>query len=82
MAAVTRSYLHFVGFGDDRVWNARRVFGEPDFYHRTWDMRARQEITPSDVAVFATGSIDDQPKLASWDDSQQDIFARGGEYIE
>jgi hypothetical protein len=36
--------LNFVGFKDDRVGNARRLFGEPDFYHRLWDARARQEI--------------------------------------
>jgi len=77
-----KSSLHFVGFSDDRIWNARRVFGEPDFYHRNFDMRARQEIVPGDIAVFATGSIDDPPHLISWDDSQQDIIARGGkEYI-
>jgi hypothetical protein len=33
--------LHFVGFSDDRYWNALKVFGLPDFYHRNWDMRAK-----------------------------------------
>jgi len=70
--------LHFVGFKDDRVWNALRVFGPPDFWHRIYDARARQEIVPGDVAVFATGSIDDEPKAVSHDDSQQDILAWGG----
>lgn len=70
--------LHFVGFKDDRYWNAVKVFGLPDFYHRNYDMRARQEIVEGDVAVFAVGSIDDPPKSISWDDSQQDILARGG----
>jgi hypothetical protein len=70
--------LHFVNFKDDRVWNARRLWGEPDFYHRVWDRRAMQEIVPGDMAIFATGSIDDEPKPISWDDSQQDILAHGG----
>lgn len=70
--------LHFVGFKNDRYWNAVKVFGLPDFYHRNWDMRARQEVVPGDVAVFAVGSADDPPKPIGWDDSQQDILARGG----
>lgn len=76
--------LHFVGFSDDRYWNAVAIFGLPDFYHRIWDVRARQEIVEGDVAVFAN---DDETmplyrrkgsrELVSWDDSQQDIIARG-----
>lgn len=76
-----RPALHYVGFKDDRVWNARRLWGDPDFYHRIWDMRARQEVVPGDTAVFATGSIDDSPKPVSWDDSQQDILAYGGKAL-
>jgi hypothetical protein len=45
--------LHFVGFRGDEVHSARRVCGEPDFWHRTWDVRARDEVMPWDVAVFA-----------------------------
>lgn len=68
--------LHFVGFGDDRIWNARRIFGEPDFYHRNWDVRAQQESSvPGDVVVFANGTIDSPPKPSGWDDSQQNIVA-------
>lgn len=70
--------LHFVGFKDDRYWNALRVFGLPDFYHRVWDYRARQEVIAGDVAVFATGTIEEPTKSIGWDDSQQDILARGG----
>ena len=36
--------VHFVGFRDDRYWNACRVFGLPDFIHRRWDKRAAREI--------------------------------------
>ena len=62
--------LHFVGFKDDRYWNAVRVFGLPDFYHRLWDMRAKQEIVPGDTAVFANGTIDDPVLPVTHDDSQ------------
>jgi hypothetical protein len=81
--------LHFVGFKDDRYWNAVKVFGLPDFYHRVWDVRARQEVVPGDVAVFATGD-ETMPlyrhgktgELISWDDSQQDIIARGEKGVD
>ena len=73
--------LHFVGFKDDRVWNALCVFGPPDFWHRSWDSRARAEIVEGDIAVFATGSIEDEPKPNAWDDSQADINARTPSYL-
>lgn len=61
--------LHFIGFKDDRVWNALKVFGPPDFWHRNWDVRAMQEIAPGDVAIFATGNEMDEPKAQAHDDS-------------
>lgn len=68
--------LHFVNFRDEKVYTARRIFGTPDFYHRNWDTRARQEIIEGDTAVFAVGTIDDPVKIgASWDDSEADIRA-------
>jgi len=70
--------LHYVGFRDDRVWSARKIWGEPDFYHRNWDYRAWQESrVPGDVAVFATGTERDEPKPVGWDDSEQNIRAHG-----
>lgn len=63
--------LHFVGFRDDRYWNAVRVFGLPDFYHRGWDTRARREIADGDVLVFAVGSERDAPIRFTFDDSNQ-----------
>jgi uncharacterized protein (DUF2342 family) len=62
--------LHFVGFKDDRIHIARRVFGEPDFYHRHWDLRAVSMVLPGDVAVFADGDEHTTPKLQAFDDSQ------------
>lgn len=50
--------LHFVGFRDDRYWNAVRVFGLPDFYHMAWDRRAQREIAEGDTVVFAKGPAD------------------------
>lgn len=73
--------LHFVGFKDDRVWNALRVFGPPDFWHRVFDARAKAEIAPGDEVVFANGSIDDPTTPFTHDDSQQDILAYGGEEL-
>ena len=73
--------LHFVGFKDDRVWAALRLFGPPDFWHRIWDARAMAEIAPGDEAVFATGGMDDPVRPFTHDDSQQDILAYGGKAL-
>ena len=62
--------IHFIGFKDDRYHNAVRVFGKPDFFHRYWDVRAMQEVRPDDLAVFATGSDSDAPRLYAFNDSQ------------
>lgn len=80
--------LHFVGFRDDRYWNAVRAFGLPDVVHRVWDERARVEVGPDDVVVFAEGD-EHQPtwrvgrdgvkRWNGWDDSHEDIVARGGD---
>lgn len=50
--------IHFVGFRDDRYWNAVKVWGKPDFFHQRWDTRAKREIADGDTVVFATGSHD------------------------
>jgi hypothetical protein len=47
--------VHFVGFRDERYWNAVRVYGKPDVIHRVWDKRALREIGPTDTVVFADG---------------------------
>lgn len=55
-----KACMHFVGFRGDEYTRAIRVFGMPDFIHPKWDLRARREIAPHDVVVFATGD-DTQP---------------------
>ena len=64
------SALHFVGFKDDRVNAALRVFGQPDFWHRRWDHRAVSEVAPGDVVIYATGD-ETQPVIQyTYDDSR------------
>jgi len=54
--------VHYVGFRDDAYVRARRVFGGPVIIHRWWDQRAKREIGPDDVVVFATGDSDQAPR--------------------
>lgn len=63
--------VHFVGFRDDRYWNAVAVFGLPDFIHPGWDLRAQREIAPDDLIVFATGPADQEPRRMSFTDIQE-----------
>lgn len=63
-----RPAIHFVGFRDDRYWNAVRVWGKPDFIHRRWDKRAQREILSIDTIVFATGDDAQEPSHFSGDD--------------
>ena len=61
--------MHFVGFKDDRWWNAIRVFGRPDFVHRRWDRRAVAEVFDGDVVVFADGDETSPIEVHAFDDS-------------
>lgn len=61
--------VHFIGFRDDRYHNAVKVFGQPDFIHRYWDVRAKQEIAEGDVVVFAKGTESDAPRAYTFNDS-------------
>jgi hypothetical protein len=47
--------IHYVGFRDDRYWNAYRVFGGPRVIHRRWDFYATRDVGPDDVVIFANG---------------------------
>ena len=57
--------LHFVGFRDDRYWNAVRVFGLPDYIHRTWDRYAADAVALCDLVVHAEGEADRAPRSFS-----------------
>ncbi|MEW4448749.1 hypothetical protein [Qipengyuania sp. JC766] len=57
--------VHFVGFRDDRYWNAVRVFGPPDVIHAAWDRYAADDVAPGDVVVHATGEADRPPRSFS-----------------
>ena len=61
--------MHFVGFKDDRVFNALKVFGRPDFWHRRWDRRAVDEVAEGDVVVFAEGDERSPVNPHAFDDS-------------
>lgn len=63
--------LHFIGFKDDRIWGAMRVFGRPDFWHRLWDVRARAEIAEGDTAIFAKDDETKTPSEFAYNDSEQ-----------
>ena len=66
--------VHFIGFAYDkdipRMANAVKVFGPPDFLHRLWDVRAKLEVLPGDVAVFARGSDADEPSFYPYDNDE------------
>ncbi len=64
-----RGAYHFVGFKDDRWWNAMRAFGRPDYIHRFWDRRAVDEVAVGDVVVFAEGDEMQEVKEFAYDDS-------------
>jgi hypothetical protein len=64
-----KNAVHFVGFRDERFYNAVAVFGQPDFIHRVWDNRAVQEVAPGDTVVFAKGTEDQPVKEFTFDDS-------------
>ena len=64
--------VHFIGFRDTGTfYRAARIFGQPDFIHRHWDVRAKfgGEWEPGDVRVFAVGTDRDAPSPYSFDDS-------------
>ena len=56
--------IHYVGFRDDRYWNAYRIFGGPRMIHRRWDRYAVGEVGPEDLVVFAAG--DENQPVAHW----------------
>lgn len=65
MPMQSRPAVHFVGFRDDRYWNAVRIWGQPDFIHETWDNYARDDMAPRDIVIFANGDWDRPPRSFS-----------------
>lgn len=61
--------IHFVGFRDDRYWNAVKTFGKPDFIHRFFDQRAVAEFASTDIVIFADGDETQTIKEFAYDDS-------------
>ncbi len=66
--AQCRPHIHFVGFRGEEYWSAVKVWGEPDFYHMGWDLRAQREIADGDTVVFAKGPADQEPSRRSFSD--------------
>lgn len=66
--------LHFVGFKGDEYVRAVRVFGEPDFIHPGYDLRAFREIAPGDTVVFAVGDASQAPRKKSFSDLKEPCF--------
>jgi hypothetical protein len=63
--------IHFIGFRDPQQWDsAARVWGQPDIVHYVWDHRAKGDVAPGDVLVFAKYDFD-KPSPYSYDDSNQ-----------
>jgi hypothetical protein len=63
--------VHYVGFKDDRYWAAFKVFGGPRFIHRGWDLRARRDVGPEDLVIFANGEHDQAPRTRSFNDLEE-----------
>ncbi|MDN3646165.1 hypothetical protein QWY75_08095 [Pontixanthobacter aestiaquae] len=57
-----KALVHFVGFRDDRYWNAVRIWGEPDMIHEAWDMYAENDTAPGDIIIFAEGEWNQKPR--------------------
>ncbi len=66
-----KNAVHFVGFRGNEYISAMRVFGCPDFFHRIWDGRAKEEIFEGDVVVFARGDEKQPVQMYSFDDSNE-----------
>ena len=54
--------VHYVGFKDDRYMAAWSSWRGPAFIHRWWDNRARRDIGPDDIVIFANGDWRQRPK--------------------
>ncbi len=72
--------VHYVGFKDDRYWNAYRIWGGPRVIHRWWDKRAARDIGEDDVVIFADGDWRQEPrKWNAPDISEPDAYGQNAE---
>ena len=65
--------VHFIGFRGDEYLSTVRIFGQPDFVHRNWDVRVKfgGEYDPaSDVLVFAKGDENSRINPYPFNDSE------------
>lgn len=60
--------IHFVGFRGDEYLRAIRVFGKPDFFHRSNDRRDG-EFDKDDLIVYANG-FENKPTKYTFNDSE------------
>ena len=59
---MTTRLVHFVGFRDDRYWNAVRVWGVPDMVHEAWDRYAADDTGHDATVIFAEGEGNQKPR--------------------
>ena len=71
LSILLKRCVHFVGFRGDEYWSAVKVFGEPDYIHRGWDLRAQREIADGDMVMLAQGEYDQEPRTQSYDDIRE-----------
>ncbi|GEM_PF-2250371 len=65
--------VHFVWFRGEEYWSAVKVWGEPDFVHIGWDLRAQRNLGKDDVVIFAKGPHDQVSAAVSWDDTKEKL---------
>ncbi len=64
--------VHFVGFRTDAEYSAAvRVFGKPDFIHRTHDSRVYRGIADGDIVLFGLKAKADVIERRSGDDIRE-----------
>lgn len=69
--------VHYVGFRDDRLLTAKRIWGGPAFYHRRWDRRAQRDIGPLDIVIFADGDETQPLARTNGDDLDERAYDAG-----
>jgi len=65
---VTRPCVHFVWFRGDEYARAVAIWGQPDYVHHGYDLRARRDTQDGDTVVFARGGHDQAPAERSYAD--------------